>query len=68
MIDKNDTKTLNNFILKIKKLKLKQKIKQIVKTTKIKKKFIKNLIKLYFKQFIFFLNIIDFVFVFVNVL
>ena len=66
MIDKNRTKTLNNLVLKVEKLKLKRKVEQIIKTTKIKKKFIESLIESYFERFVLFSNIIDFVSVLVN--
>ena len=67
LIDKNRTKTLNNFILKVEKLKLKRKVKQIIETTKMKKKFIENLIESHFERFVLFSSIINFVSVFVNI-
>ena len=44
LINKNRTKTLNNLVLKIEKLKLKRKIEQIAETAKMKKKLIENLV------------------------
>ena len=34
LINKNRTKTLNNLVLKVEKLRLKRKIEQIIETTK----------------------------------
>ena len=45
----------------------KKKIEQIIETTKMKKKLVESLINSHFENFVFFSNVVDFVFVFVNV-
>ena len=67
LIDKNRTKTRNDFILKIENLKLKKKIEQVIETTKMKKKLVESLISSHFENFVFFSSVVDLVFVLVNV-
>ena len=68
LIDENRTKTRNDLVLKIEDLKLKKKIEQVIETTKMKEKLVESLINSHFESFVFFSSVVDFVFVFVNVL